>query len=222
MTCIKIRDMARPKEQAARRRELVEAAGRAVVARGVRGLRVKDVAAEAGISAGLVSYYYPDLEELLVDLHEHSVDRFYWARMRQVEGVPDARSRLRALAEAGLPSGPDDQLCRMLYELHLHAAHDRTHAALMTGLFDREVSLYAMVLQHGHDAEELALVAPAVDVATNAVALEDAFGLHVIGRNSRIDVERARSLLLGYLAQATGVELAGAGDLSARAVGARG
>ena len=78
--------MARPKEQTARRAELVAAAGRAVVRRGVRGLRVKDVAAEAGISAGLVSYYFPDLDDLLVDLHEHSVDRFYWSRMRLVGG----------------------------------------------------------------------------------------------------------------------------------------
>ncbi|NUS50865.1 MAG: TetR family transcriptional regulator, partial [Nocardioidaceae bacterium] len=56
--------MARPKEQAARRQELVAAAGRVIVQRGVRGLRVKDVAAQAGISAGLVSYYYPDLGDL--------------------------------------------------------------------------------------------------------------------------------------------------------------
>ena len=67
-------------------RSFVEAAGRAVVRRGVRGLRVKDVAAEAGISAGLVSYYFPDLDDLLVDLHEHSVDRFYWSRMRLSKG----------------------------------------------------------------------------------------------------------------------------------------
>lgn len=216
-------DMARPKEQAARRRELVGAAGRAIVARGVRGLRVKDVAGEAGISPGLVSYYYPALDELLVDVHAHSVDRFYWARMRQLEGVPTAAGRLRALAEGGLPSGPDDELCRTLYELHLHATHDRTHAALMTSLFDREVSLYAMVLQQGHDDGELVLVAPAVDVATNAVALEDAYGLHVVARNSRVDVDRARSLLLGYLSTATGVDLGDdALELSAPAPDARG
>jgi AcrR family transcriptional regulator len=199
--------MARPKEQAARRQELVAAAGRAIVERGVRGLRVKDVAAEAGISAGLVSYYYPDLGDLLVDVHEHSVDRFYWSRMRQVEGVPDSPGRLRALAGGGLPSGPDDELCLTLYELHLHAARDRTHAALMTSLFDREVSLYVMVLQQGAAAGELVLAAPALDVATNAVALEDAYGLHIVARNTRVDPGRARSLLLSYLSEATGVDL---------------
>ena len=212
--------MARPKEQAARRQELVAAAGRAIVERGVRGLRVKDVAAEAGISAGLVSYYYPDLGDLLVDVHEHSVDRFYWSRMSQVEGVADSRGRLRALAGGGLPSGPDDELCLTLYELHLHAARDRTHAALMTSLFDREVSLYVMVLQQGAAAGELVLAAPALDVATNAVALEDAYGLHIVARNTRVDPGRARTLLLSYLSEATGAdlgdELAPGADAAAR------
>ena len=199
--------MARKREQTARRRELREAAGRAIVRRGVLGLRVKDVAAEAGISAGLVSYYYPDLDDLLVDLHEHSVDRFYWSRMAVVEGATDSRTRLVALASGGLPEGPDDQLCVILYELHLHAARSRTHAALMTSLWDREVSLYTMVLQEGHDRGELTLRAPAVDVASTAVALEDAFGLHIVARNRRLDVDRARSLLTGFLSDATGVTL---------------
>lgn len=199
--------MARPREQTARRAEIVAAAGRAVVRRGVRGLRIKDVATEADISAGLVSYYFPDLEDLLVDLHEHSVDRFYWSRMSLVEGAGDARAKLRGLVDSGIPDGPDDELCLTLYELHLHAARDRTHSALMTSLWDREVSLYAMVLQEGHDRGELVLREAAMDVASKAVALEDAFGLHIVARNRRLGGARARALLLGYLSDATGADL---------------
>jgi AcrR family transcriptional regulator len=199
--------MARPREQTARRQELVDAAGRAIVRRGVLGLRVKDVAQEAGISSGLVSYYYPDLDDLLVDLHEQSVDRFYWTRYRQVEGADDARSRLVGLVAGGIPESPDDRLCTVLYELHLHAARDRTHAALMTSLWDREVSLYAMVLQEGQRRGELALIGEPVDIASTAVGLEDAFGLHIVARNSHLDNRRARDLLLGYLSGATGADL---------------
>ena len=199
--------MARPREQTARRREIVEAAGRAIVERGVLGLRVKDVAAEAGISPGLVSYYFPDLDDLLVDLHEHSVDRFYWDRMSLVEGVGSAPEQLRALVASGIPEKADDELLVALYELHLHAARNRTHAALMTSLWDREVSVYAMVLQEGEARGELTLNAPAADIASTAVALEDAFGLHIIARNRRLDSARGRGLLLGYLSRATGSDL---------------
>lgn len=199
--------MARPKEQTARRREIVDAAGRAIVDRGVLGLRVKDVAAEAGISPGLVSYYFPDLDDLLVDLHEHSVDRFYWDRMKLVESRTTAPDRLRALVDGGIPDKADDPLNIVLYELHLHAARNRTHATLMTSLWDREVSLYTMVLHEGEARGELTLIGPAADIASTAVALEDAFGLHVVGRNRRLDGARSRELLLDYLSQATGTDL---------------
>lgn len=200
--------MARPKNQTVRRQQLVGAAESVIAERGLVGLRVKDVADRAGLSPGLVSYYYPDLDGLVIDVHEHGVERFYWARMRSVEGAGDARQALRALVSGGIPDGPEDPLCRMLYELHLHASRDRTHALLMTGLFDREVSVYSTVLQQGHDRGELDLQAAASVVATNAVALEDAYGLHIIARNSRVDPQRARELILGYLSCATATELA--------------
>ena len=203
--------MGRVREQSARRRELVTAAGRAVGVRGVRGLRIKDVAAEANVSAGLVSYYYPDLGDLLVELHEYSVERFYWSRMNLIDGVVTGRDRLRALARSGIPDSDDEPLSLTLYELHLHAARDRTHAALMTSLFDREVSLYAMVLGQGHSSGEFRLRGSALDIATNAVALEDAYGLHLVARNSRVDAARARRLLLCFLSEATGAELGGTG-----------
>lgn len=201
--------MGRIREQSARRRELVLAAGRAVGARGVRGLRIKDVATEAHVSAGLVSYYYPDLAELLVALHEYSVDRFYWSRMQLIDGVVSGRDRLLVLARSGIPDRDDEQLSLTLYELHLHAARDRTHAALMTSLFDREVSLYAMVLGQGGSSGEFRLRGSALDIATNAVALEDAYGLHLVARNTTVDAARARQLLLGFLSEATGTDLTG-------------
>lgn len=207
--------MGRKKEQTARRQELREAAGRAIAARGVPHLRITDVAAEAGISEGLVRYYYPDLDDLLLDLHQHSVDRFYWARLQAVEGIERAAERLAALAAYGLPEGPSDHLCVILYELHLLAARNPTHARLMTSLWEREVSLYERVLLEGAERGEWLLSRPAAEVASTAVGLEDAFGLHIVARNDLLSTARAHRLLLAYLADATGTpQLACAAEVS--------
>ncbi|TYB66676.1 TetR/AcrR family transcriptional regulator [Nonomuraea sp. PA05] len=199
--------MARPKEQTRRRGELVAAAGRAIVRRGLAGLRVRDVAEEAGLSAGLVSYYYPDVDELLLEVHQDAVDRFYWARARAAEAEQDPRRRLIRLVGAGLPPGEDDPVCRVLYETHVHAARSRTHAVLMTALWDREVSLYMAALRHGSDTGVFRLSLPVEDVAANAVALEDAYGLHIVGRNTSVPVARARELVLRFLETQTGCPL---------------
>ena len=199
--------MARPKEQTARRGEIVAAAQRAIVARGLAGLRMKDVAREAGLSPGAVSYYYRESDDLLADVHQDALDRFYWARLRVIEAVTDPVAQLIGLVRAGVPAA-DDQLSRVLYELHVHAARSRVHAALMTALYDREVSLYQRVLAGGRERGVFVLDPAAVDaVAANAVALEDAYGLHLVGRNAHVSAERARANILAYLSLATCVAL---------------
>ncbi|WP_208719721.1 TetR/AcrR family transcriptional regulator [Amycolatopsis circi] len=199
--------MARPKDQAKRRDELVAAAARAIRTRGLAGLRVRDVAEEAGLSAGSVSYYYPDLDDLLFELHRDAVDRFYWARVRAAEAEDDPVRRLVRLVDAGLPAEAGDPLSRVLYEMHVHAARNPAHAVLMTALWDREVSLYSAALAHGRDTGAFQLRSPAADIAANAVALEDAYGLHLAGRNTSLSAARTRKLLLGYLAAETGRDL---------------
>ncbi len=56
---------------------------------GVGGLRVRDVASEAGLSPGLISYYYRSLDDLVVDVHADAVHRFDSARRDAIEQVDD-------------------------------------------------------------------------------------------------------------------------------------
>jgi DNA-binding transcriptional regulator YbjK len=199
--------MARPKDQTERRRELVDAAARAIVSGGVAGLRVRDVAGEAGLSPGLVSYYYRRLDDLVVDVHADAVQRFYSARRAVIEQLDDPSEQLVELAHRGVPDSEEDLLCRVLYELHLHGGRSRAHAALMTSLWEHEVSLYELVLARGVERGDFSLRASTRQVAETAVALEDAVGLHVVGRNASMSVAEARRLLLGLLERETGREL---------------
>jgi DNA-binding transcriptional regulator YbjK len=199
--------MARPKDQTERRRELVDAAARAIVSGGVPGLRVRNVAAEAGLSPSLVGYYYRSLDDLLVDVHADAVQRFYSARREVIEQVDDPAEQLAELAQRGVPDGEEDLLCRVLYELHLHSGRSRPHAALMTSLWEREVSLYELVLTRGVERGDFTLRASTRQVAETAVALEDAVGLHVVGRNASLSVAGARELVVGLLERETGCPL---------------
>ncbi len=199
--------MARPKRQAARREQLVHAACQVMARRGVRGLRIKDVAAESGVSPGLVSYYFPDLAQLIFEVHQHAVERFYWARRRRVEELASPIAALRRLAYDGIPQSPDDVVPRALNALHVYASHNDAHAVLMTQLFDREVSLYAEVLQRGADAGAFQLTQPPRSIGIQAVAIEDAMGLHVVARNAMLDRDSAAAALIDYLSMATSCRL---------------
>ena len=216
--------MARPKDQTGRRRNLVDAATRAIARCGVAGLRVRDVAGEAGLSPGLVSYYYRSLDDLVVDVHARAVQRFYSARREAVDSVDDPTEQLGELARRGVPERGDDLLCRVLYELHLHGGRSNAHAALMTSLWEQEVSLYELALARGVERGSFALRASTRQVAETVVALEDAVGLHLVGRNASLSLADARRLVVGLLERETGRELphAGTGRGTSGAAGSRG
>ncbi|MCX5438134.1 MULTISPECIES: TetR/AcrR family transcriptional regulator [unclassified Streptomyces] len=194
----------RPKNQTARREALVDAAGRAIAERGLEGLRIKDIAAEAGMSAGSVLYYYPEMDELVLEVHRGAVERYLAARQGAVDGATGAAARLRALVGSGLPGGSGDAVHGLLFELHRRADRSSGHATLMASLFAREVALYATVLEVGSAVGEFTLTEPVTDLARNLVALEDGYGLHIVSRNAELTPDVARRLLLGYARTVTG------------------
>jgi AcrR family transcriptional regulator len=196
--------MARPRNQGARREALIEAAGRAISQRGIAGLRIKDIAAEAGVSAGSVLYYYPELDDLVFEVHRGAVERFLADRHARTDGVTDPVARMREAVACGLPAGPDDPKHRLLYELHSLADRSPAHATLMGSLFARETALYSTILELGSASGDFALAQPAADAARNLVTLEDGYGLHIVSRNAAVDRDGALRLILGYARAVTG------------------
>ena len=173
--------MARPKNQGARRLELVQAAKQAIAERGLTGLRAVDVAARTKLSPGTVAYYYPDLEELVQEVHRDAVSRFYWSRLSEIRSGDDPRAKLRRMIRSGIPVSRDDIDFQVLNELHTHAFRDEYHGRLMARLFEQEVSLYASVLDEGDRLGQFEPRLPIAAAASNLVALEDAYGLHYLG-----------------------------------------
>ncbi|MDI3403594.1 TetR/AcrR family transcriptional regulator [Streptomyces cavernicola] len=196
----------RPRNQTARRQALVSAAGQAITERGLEGLRIKDIADAAGVSQGSVLYYYPELDDLVLEVHRGAVEGYLESRQRAYEsaaaGSPAAR--LRALVDSGLPSSAEDSLHGLLYQLHRRAGRSPGHAELMTSLFGREVGLYATALEVGAAMGVFTLAASARDLAHGLVALEDGYGLHIVSHNAAVRPERARELLLAQARAVTG------------------
>ncbi|OIJ65468.1 TetR/AcrR family transcriptional regulator [Streptomyces mangrovisoli] len=196
----------RPRNQAARREALVDAAGRAIAERGLEGLRIKDIAEAAGVSQGSVLYYYPELDDLVLEVHRDAVEGFLADRRDAYDTAPagDPVRRLRALIDSGLPRTAEDAEHGLLYELHRRAGRSAGHAELMTSLYAREVALYARALEVGAATGAFALTGSAEDLAHALVALEDGFGLHIISHNAAVRHEEAARLILAHARAVTG------------------
>lgn len=187
--------MARPKNQTARRAQLVQAAKQAIAERGLNGLRAIDVASYSELGAGSVAYYYPNLGDLVREVHEEAVTRFYWNRRPLESEDEEPRFRLRRTIRSGIPVSRDDIDFQVLNELHTHAFRDEFHAGLMAQMYRLEVGLYAEILADGAGVGEFAMQVPIAAAASNLVALEDAYGLHFMG-GTPLDTEDIYRLIV--------------------------
>ncbi|GAB3564527.1 TetR/AcrR family transcriptional regulator [Spelaeicoccus albus] len=161
-----------------------------------------DVANEAGLTRGALLYYYDDLNSLLVEAHAAGIQRVGDEREALVSGADGPSQKLGIAIESGLPSGPDDALMRLLYEFDVLAGTSELHDRLVRKLYRRQLAVFTEILEAGAAADSFNPVGEIPDIAMNFVALEDAYGLHIVAGNSLITVDAARRAIRLYASQA--------------------
>lgn len=189
--------MARIKNQSQRREALISATLETVGQSGLRSLSLADVARRAGLTRGAILYYYEDLDALLLETHRAGVERFCDHRDDVIAELDDPQDQLSAAIGEGLPSGPDDALMRLLYEFDVLAGTSSAHDEMVENMFNRQMKIYQDVLAAGIEAGVFVPVIPVDQLALNLVALEDAYGLHIVAGNSLMTVERAKEAMHG-------------------------
>ena len=198
----------RKKDQGRRRAQLAAAAREVLLERGALGLRVKDVAARAGLAPSSVLYYYPDLADLLLEVSRDAMQRYGERRAQAVRKLAEPSSKLRLAIHLGVPTGPDDEESRLLYELDALTGSSAVFATLSAAFFDRQVMLYESLLERGAEARVFELEADPETLARGLVALEDGLGLQVVLAHPGIDGPAAERILLAWASAATGADLA--------------
>ena len=185
-----------------RRSDLLEAAQRAMAEHGA-GVRLNQVAEEAGLTSGAILYHYPDLQDLLIDANRAGMERFYDERMKALDGVDDPAERLVITIRSGLPLDDDDEEVRLLCALGGEAARNTVYAVLLTSLFDRQVAMYQSILEMGRAQGAFTLANDSLSIARNLVALEDAYGYRIMAGHPSLDHGATAELILDYARLAT-------------------
>ena len=171
-------------------------------------VRVKDVAERAGLAPSSVLYYYPSLDELLIEVSRGAIERFTERRAAAVRRLDGAAEQLRLAIHLGVPSGPDDTDSRLLYELDAFTGASPAFGILTASYFDRQAVLYESLLDAGARGGDFELAADALTIARGLVAMEDGLGLQVVIGHPAIDNRAAEEILVRYAEAVTGARLA--------------
>jgi AcrR family transcriptional regulator len=111
-----------------RRQELVLAASRRIAARGLEGLRTRDVATEVGVNVATLHYYFPSKESLIQAVVAHALGRFGSTLSAAESAHEQLRDHLAALRRL-LHDEPE--LFAVLCELAMRAPRDPAIAAML-------------------------------------------------------------------------------------------
>jgi AcrR family transcriptional regulator len=180
----------------ASRRSLVSAASNVISRKGLPALRIREIASRAGMSPAAVLYHYPQNVELLLDVHKTAVDKYVEFRRKSQESESDPRRRLVCVVRAGIPPFADDDVIRLLFEMHGLARRSEAHANLMTILWEQELGLYVEIIEAGLRSGDFQIGRPATDIAIILLGLEDGLALHLASYNAALNADRVLEIFL--------------------------
>ncbi|MFF3975740.1 TetR/AcrR family transcriptional regulator [Streptomyces sp. NPDC001828] len=135
-----------------RRAKLLEATCRVIALRGVRGLRVEDVAAEAGVSKTLIYYHFRDRAGLVTSALEYVNDRAEgYADIAEDDDSPARELLLRLLAAEFQDDAAVRENSAVWAEVRAAATFDEGLRPVLTALTERWLVDLAELIADGQD-----------------------------------------------------------------------
>ncbi len=172
-----------------RRRVLVQIAYHHIAARGLEGLRVRAVAAEAGINHATLLHYFPTKEALIQGVVEHLLREFQVSRVpRPAAPTPVEEVRLE-FEDMRLRLRDSPEMVVVLTELVARARRDPAVSRPLRLLDDTWRGYLAGLLRRGVAAGAFRADLDPTATATALMAQIKGLGLHALGHADPAEVD---------------------------------
>jgi AcrR family transcriptional regulator len=159
-----------------RAQALLRSAYRVITRQGSHRLSLQDVADEAGVSKGMVLYYFKSKENLFLTTMRYALERTE-ARIRErIAGVDDPHQVIAALIDAIFIGPAQNRDFYLLYlDLIEHAARVPSFSRLSGMAFEIINGLYEEVIRDGVAKGGFAVEDPAASAAAMRALIEGTF-----------------------------------------------
>ncbi|TME33055.1 MAG: TetR/AcrR family transcriptional regulator [Chloroflexi bacterium] len=151
---------------AAVRERILEGAGRAFAASGFRA-NIPAIAAEAGVSVGLIYRYFESKEELFLAVCSQQTDAKLDELARTLAGIPDPRARLEAAIGIFVTSLQEERWGAIVVHAWAEADRNPRIRDLLQRMFDQQRGFSAMFVREAIARGE---ASPSLDVEALSLA----------------------------------------------------
>jgi AcrR family transcriptional regulator len=198
-----------------RHQEILDAAARVITERGLADTRISDIADQAGVSPGLILYYFESKDRLLSEALTFANDQFYLRLSREIRRIPSAREQIRRLVDLSVPGylpeyGRLDEWALWI-EVWVRALRDPEMAKDREALDQRWRAQIADIIRGGQAAGEFTSTLDAEELALRLACMIDGLAIQVVLNDGDVTPERMQRTTMEFAAQALGFELEPAG-----------
>jgi AcrR family transcriptional regulator len=202
---------ATPKHTKDRHQEILDAAARVITERGLAETRISDIAEQAGVSPGLILYYFDSKDRLLAEALTFANDQFYLRTSREIRRLPSAKDQLRRLVDLSVPGylqefGRLDEWALWI-EVWVRALRDAEMAKDREVLDERWRSQIAEIVRAGRQTGEFTSSEDVDELALRLACLIDGLAIQVVMNDSKVTPERMHRACMQVAANELGFRL---------------
>lgn len=174
-------------DPAERRRQLVQAAFDVLVERGEQ-TRISDIAERAGVAPGLVTYYFPSKDDLLLEATRFGIDRFVSNRLAALARVDDPWERLELAVHWAMPISDRDAEWILLMQFWTRSIHRPSLQTVAAMFQTRSRDLYMSIIEAGTMSGRFRPTEPSHAIASAIIAMIDGLAIRIVLRDPDLDV----------------------------------
>ena len=192
--------MARPNVEAERREQILRSASHTIAQRGIKSLRVADVAADAGVSPGIIHYYFNNKQSLTRAAFERNFEHSLARRAAILNSSEDAPQKLRSVVDAYLPEEHETiEAWHVWAELWVEGLHDPDLQNLNERAYGEWRGIISMIIRAGQSAGQIEQGDP-VEIANMLVGLLDGLALQVLVGSRDMNLDKMRRTCHNFIA----------------------
>jgi AcrR family transcriptional regulator len=190
-----------PEDTVDRHTQMIEAAAAVLARQGYEGTSMKEIAAEAGVSSGLLHYYFGTKEELLAAVVRHLHDQLTNEWHDTVQGIEDPLERItHGLRKAAEKYRTRPQFWQLLFDLYVVGLKNPVIHERLYDMITDVVSQFAEEVRRVDSSLPLPSPVDPEDLAAATLAAIDGIALvsSITGRSGDGQYRALLALMLAY------------------------
>lgn len=185
--------MARPNVEMERREQILRATSSVIAIKGIRALRVADVAGETGVSPGIIHYYFDNKDALIKNAFERNFEHSLERRSAILDSSVPARQKLIELIDAYLPEDEETiEAWHVWAELWVEGLHDPELQKLNGRAYGKWRQIVTSILTEGQKEGSISDEADPGVLANLLASSLDGLAVQVLVSSHEMTIEAMR------------------------------